>query len=89
MDQSILVIDFGRPVERNILCTLAWAAFKCSIVDSVIVCVPKLTRVPSISKNKALVIRQSFYGCKSTKKIGPHIYHSRGIFSLLQMIFFF
>ena len=50
----------GRPVEMNICMPLALAASSASMVETGIWWVLKLTSVPSMSKNRALIIYVSF-----------------------------
>ena len=61
---KLLIIAFGRPVAMKILIPLALASVMAERADEGISCVLKLTNVPSISKNRAFIIRLFFNGAQ-------------------------
>lgn len=52
----LVIKDFGRPVEINILMSFLFSSFIASMVEGCILCVSKDTKVPSISKNAAFIV---------------------------------
>ena len=60
--------DARTPVEMKICMPLALAAVNASIVETGISWVLKLTKVPSMSKNRAFIIRGSFILCAKLLK---------------------